>query len=377
LVITEVSILIPINKPQLDERERQEVIRVLDDAALTSAAMEGGKYVCEFERLLKGFLNVKHVVAVNSGTSALHAALLANGIGYGDEVILPSFTFVATANAVVATGAKPIFADILQGGYTIDPLDIDKKITRYTKAIVPVHLYGHPASMNEISEIAARHSLAVIEDACQSLGSSYFGRQTGSLGNMGCFSMYASTVITSGEGGAIATNDDNLANELMMVRNHGMVKGYDTKVLGLNMRLPEISAAIAKVQLEKLTDILDLRRRNALILHDLFSQSNQVQNIKIPLEPKGSRYNWYLYTVTLYNKRDEIKSNLHKNGIGATVYYDPPVHMTPYYSKHYPNSNLKFTELASKSVLSLPVHQSLSEEEAKFIANKVIEIMQE
>jgi dTDP-4-amino-4,6-dideoxygalactose transaminase len=163
----------------------------------------------------------------------------------------------------------------------------------------------------------------------------------------------------------------------MMVRNHGMVKGYDTKVLGLNMRLPEISAAIAKVQLEKLTDILDLRRRNALILHDLFSQSNQVQNIKIPLEPKGSRYNWYLYTVTLDNKRDEIKSNLHKNGIGATVYYDPPVHMTPYYSKHYPNSNLKFTELASKSVLSLPVHQSLSEEEAKFIANKVIEIMQE
>ncbi len=291
--------MIPINKPQLDERERQEVIKVLDDAALTSAAMEGGKYVCEFERLLKGFLNVK--------------------------------------------------------------LDIEKKITRCTKAIVPVHLYGHPASMNEISEIAARHSLAVIEDACQSLGSSYFGRQTGGLGNMGCFSMYASKVITSGEGGAIATNDDYLANELMMVRNHGMVKGYDTKVLGLNMRLPEISAAIARVQLEKLTDILDLRRRNALILHDL----------------KGSRYNWYLYTVTLDNKRDEIKSNLHENGIGAMVYYDPPVHMTPYYSKHYPNSNLKFTELASKSVLSLPVHQSLSEEEAKFIANKVIEIMQE
>jgi perosamine synthetase len=365
--------MIPINKPQLDERERLEVIKVLDDANLTSAAMEGGRYVGEFERLLKSFLNVKHVIAVNSGTSALHAALLAKGIRHGDEVILPSFTFVATANAIVAAGAKPIFADILKEGYTIDPVDIEKKITRNTKAIIPVHLYGHPASMDRISEIAERNSLTVIEDACQSLGSSYFGRQTGGLGNMGCFSMYASKVITSGEGGAIATNDDELANELMMVRNHGMVKGYDTEILGLNMRLPEISAAIAKVQLEKLKDILDSRRRNALILHDVLSQSNQAQNIKLPIEPDGYRYNWYLYTVTLRDNRDEIKRNLNEQGVGATVYYDPPVHMTPYYSKHYPNINLLYTELASKSVLSLPVHQSLSENEVKFVGNKLIE----
>lgn len=368
--------MIPINKPQLDERERREVIRVLDDANLTSAAMEGGRYVGEFERLLKSFLNVKHVIAVNSGTSALHAALLAKGIGYGDDVILPSFTFVATANAVVATGAKPIFADILKEGYTIDPVDIEKKITKNTKAIIPVHLYGHPALMGRIFEIAEQNSLTVIEDACQSLGSSYLGRQTGGLGSMGCFSMYASKVITSGEGGAIATNDDELANELMMVRNHGMVKGYDTKILGLNMRLPEISAAIAKVQLEKIKEILDLRRKNALILHDILSQSNQARNIKLPIEPEGSRYNWYLYTVTLEDKRDEIKRNLHENGIGATVYYDPPVHLTPYYSKHYPNIHLKFTESASKSVLSLPVHQSLSESEVKFIGNKLIELME-
>jgi perosamine synthetase len=365
--------MIPINKPQLDERERLEVIKVLDDANLTSAAMEGGRYVGEFERLLESFLKVKHVVAVNSGTSALHAALLAKGIRYGDEVILPSFTFVATANAVVAAGAKPIFADILKESYTIDPVDIEKKITRNTKAIIPVHLYGHPASMDRISEIAERNSLTVIEDACQSLGSSYFGRQTGGLGNMGCFSMYASKVITSGEGGAIATNDDELANDLMMVRNHGMVKGYDTEILGLNMRLPEISAAIAKVQLEKLKDILDSRRRNALILHDVLSQSNQARKIKLPIEPEGYRYNWYLYTVTLEANRDEIKRNLNEQGIGATVYYDPPVHMTPYYSKHYPKINLMYTELASKSVLSLPVHQSLSENDVKFVGNKLIE----
>jgi len=368
--------LIPINKPQLDEQERLEVLRVLEDESLTSASMEGGKYVREFEQRLKSFLKVKHVIAVNSGTSALYAALLAKRIGNGDEVILPSFTFVATANAVIATGATPIFADILLDDYTISPAEVENKITKNTKAIIPVHLYGHPAQMKEISEIALHHSLDVIEDACQSLGSSYFGRQTGTLGDMGCFSLYASKVITSGEGGAVATNDDELGNELRMIRNHGMVKGYDTKVLGLNLRLPEISAAIAKVQMEKLLNILSTRRKNALALHSIFSQSNQAQNIKLPIEPTGSIYNWYLYTVMLHQRRDEIKSILQKNGIGATVYYDPPVHMTPYYSSLSQNTYLKYTELASKTVLSLPVHQSITMEESKFMANRLIDTME-
>jgi perosamine synthetase len=368
-------VLIPINKPQLDEREREEILLVLEEGNLTSPAMDGGKRVREFEELLKSYLKVRNVVAVNSGTSALHSALLAAGIGHGDEVILPSFTFVATANAVMATGAKPVFIDILQKDYTADPIDIKRKITDKTKAIIPVHLYGHPASMNPILEIGEKHSLLVIEDACQSLGSSYLGRQTGSIGNMGCFSLYASKVLTAGEGGAIATDDDDLANELRMIRNHGMVKGYDTRVLGLNMRLPEISAAIAKVQMQKLPRILELRRRNAKILHELLGGVNRRLNIGLPIEPDGLRYNWYLYTVTINNKRDDIKNQLNKAGIGATVYYDPPVHMTPYYSAISNKARLENTELASKNVLSLPVHQSLTEEDTRFIANKAVEAM--
>jgi perosamine synthetase len=368
--------VIPINKPQLDDDERLEIIRVLDEGNLTSAAFEGGKRVAEFEQMLGNYLKVKHVVAVNSGTSALHAALIASGVQSGDEVILPSFTFVATANAIVAAGAKPIFVDILQSGYTIDPTKIKDKITKKTKAIIPVHLYGHPAAMREIIEVADKQSLVVIEDACQSLGSTYLGTQTGSIGKIGCFSLYASKVITSGEGGAVTTNDDDLANELRMVRNHGMIKGYDTNVLGLNMRLPEINAAIAKVQMKKLDRILGIRRRNALIIQNRLSGRSRDLEIILPVEPSGIGYNWYLYTITLSKNRDKIKHILNTRGIGATVYYDPPVHLTPYYSMRYPNIHLEFTELISKKVLSLPVHQSVSEEEAESVATNLISALE-
>jgi dTDP-4-amino-4,6-dideoxygalactose transaminase len=275
----------------------------------------------------------------------------------------------------MATGARPVFVDILPTQFTADPIDIERKITDKTKAIIPVHLYGHPASLNQILEISEKHSLLVIEDACQSLGSSYFGRQTGSVGDMGCFSLYASKVLTAGEGGAITTDDDELANKLRMIRNHGMVRGYDTQILGLNMRLPEISAAIAKVQMQKLPRMLELRKRNAMLLHELIGEVNQRLSLGLPMEPNGLRYNWYLYTVTINNKRDEIKKRLNNAGIGATIYYDPPVHMTPYYSAMSDGTKLENTEKASKNVLSLPVHQSLTEEEIRFIASKVVEVM--
>jgi perosamine synthetase len=343
----------------------------LEEGNLTSAAFEGGRRVTEFEQMLGNYLKVKHAVAVNSGTSAIHAALMASGVQSGDEVILPSFTFVATANAVVAAGAEPIFVDVMKNGYTIDPAKIKEKITSKTKAIIPVHLYGHPAAMQEIVEVADKQSLVVIEDACQSLGSTYLGRQTGSLGKMGCFSLYASKVVTSGEGGAVTTNDDDLANELRMVRNHGMIRGYDTKVLGLNMRLPEINAAIAKVQMKKLDRILNIRRRNALIIQKILTERSRDQEITLPIEPNGLVYNWYLYTVTLGKNRDKIKNILNSRGIGATVYYDPAVHLTPYYSMKYPKIKLEFTEKISKKVLSLPVHQSMSEEQAEYVATNL------
>ena len=221
--------MIPINRPWIDNEEKQEIIKVIDENALTSAARDGGKRVQEFESSLRTFLNVKHVISVNSGTAALHAALLALDIKTGDEVLLPSFTFVATANAVVASGAKPVFVDINTKDYTIDLHDLKKKISKKSKAIIPVHLYGHPADLTELNEIANQYSIYIIEDACQSLGSTYKNKQTGTFGTMGCFSMYASKVLTAGEGGAIVTNEDELADTLKMIRNHGMVEGYDTR----------------------------------------------------------------------------------------------------------------------------------------------------
>ena len=243
--------MIPINKPWLDDDAKQEVMNVLDENALTSPAKNGGKRVQAFENLLKSYLQVKHVIAVNSGTSAIHASLLSLGVKPGDEVLLPSFTFVATANSVIATGAKPVFVDINKNDYTIDVSDVVKKINNNTKAIIPVHLYGHPSDMDEINSIAKDNSLQVVEDSCQSLGSLYDQKQTGTMGNLGCFSFYASKVLTTGEGGAIVTNDDNLYEKLLMIRNHGMVNGYDTEIFGLNLRLPEVSAAIGIAQMRK------------------------------------------------------------------------------------------------------------------------------
>jgi dTDP-4-amino-4,6-dideoxygalactose transaminase len=367
--------MIPINRPWIDNEEKEEIIKVVDENALTSAARDGGKRVQEFESSLRTFLNVKHVVAVNSGTAALHAALLALDIKSDDEVLLPSFTFVATANAVIASGAKPVFVDINTKDYTIDLNDLKKKISKKSKAIIPVHLYGHPADLTELNEIANQHSLYIIEDACQSLGSTYKNKQTGTFGKMGCFSMYASKVLTAGEGGAIVTNEDETADTLKMIRNHGMVEGYDTRMLGLNYRLPELSAAIAKIQMKKLKTILDLRRRNSLLLSNLLETIIKKYNIKIPQEDQIKKFNWYLYTLAFNSSgdltlRDHIKKKLIENEIGVAVYYDPPIHKTPFYQKFSSlNDDLQNTNWSSEHVLSFPVHPGVSEKDIQNIVN--------
>ncbi len=293
----------------------------------------------------------------------------------GDEVLLPSFTFVATANSVVAAGAKPIFVDINRKDYTIDVSDLRAKITKNSKAIIPVHLYGHVSDMDEIIELAAKHSLDIIEDACQSLGSTYKKKQTGTLGLMGCFSLYASKVLTSGEGGAVATNNDDLADKLKMIRNHGMVEGYDTRIFGLNLRLPELSAAIAKVQMKKLTKMLELRRQNAeLLTKSLLPMADRTQ-LKLPQEDEEKKFNWYLYTVAFEknNVRDKIKDKMIKDKIGATVYYNPPVHKTPDYENMISSeANLLInTNWASEHVLSLPVHPLITKMDIERIENSL------
>lgn len=369
--------MIPINRPWLSEREKREIIGVLDNSALTSAAKDGGRMVRDFEFELRSFLKAKHVVAVNSGTAALYAALLAADIKRDDEILLPSFTFVATANSIVAVGAKPVFVDINLDDYTLDISDLNNKITDKSKAIIPVHLYGHPSAMDEINELANKYSLNVIEDACQSVGSTFKSKQTGTIGLMGCFSMYASKVLTCGEGGAIATNSDDLAERLKMIRNHGMVNGYDTQVFGLNLRLPELSAAIAKVQTKRLPAMLDSRRKNAELMSNMLHDAAEKLKIRLPAEDQHKQFNWYLYTVAFEDNRmrERVKGMMLKEGVGATVYYDPPVHETPYYSKltefsfKNKNNNLINTEQSSRRVLSLPVHPLVKDQDIKYIAS--------
>ena len=343
---------IPINIPIIGKEEIKEVESVLLEKSLTSSANSGGKRVQEFEKLLSSFVKSKYAIAVNSGTAALQAALYALDVKKGDEVLLPSFTFVATANSVVSVGAKPVFVDIKKENYTMDPNDLKKKITKKSKIIIPVHLYGNVAYMDEITEIANKHDLEIIEDAAQSLGSKFKGKHTGTFSKLGCFSMYAAKVVTSGEGGAIVTSDKKLFEKLKQIRNHGMLHGNDTKILGLNLRLPEINAAIAKIQMKKLSKFLNQRRKNAKILTRLLSDLD----IDIPHERKGETVNWYLYTISS-RYRNKIMKKLNLEGIGATVYYSPPVHMTPFYNKKL---DLPVTQWASSNVLSLPVHPLVS-----------------
>lgn len=360
---------IPINIPIVGKEEISAVVSILKDGTLTSASNEGGKNVREFEKLASSFVKSKYAIAVNSGTAALQASLYALDIKKGDEVLLPSFTFVATANAVVSTGAKPIFVDILPENYTIDPKDIEKKISKKTKAIIPVHLYGNVAFLDRILEISKKHNIRVIEDSAQSLGSTLNGKHTGTFSDLGCYSMYPAKVMTSGEGGFIVTNNKKLHEKLLMIRNHGMVQGYDTRVFGLNLRLPEISAAIAKIQMKKLPKFLNIRKNNANLLSQLICDLK----IKIPKERKNESVNWYLYTIST-SKRNKILKKLNSKGIGAASYYPIPVHKTPYYKQKI---KLPETDRAASHVLSLPIHPKVTSKNIEFIAESLRDILNE
>jgi len=351
---------IPINVPIINKEEINEVRKVLVEKSFTSAANSGGKRVQEFEKLLSSFVKSKYAVAVNSGTSALQASLYALEIKPGDEVLLPSFTFVATANAVVSVGARPVFVDILEENYTMDPDDLRKKITKKSKAVIPVHMYGNMAYMDELSEIASKFNLEIVEDAAQSLGTTYKGKHSGTFSKLGCFSLYAAKVVTSGEGGAIVTDNKNLFEKLRKIRNHGMLHGYDTRILGLNLRLPEINAAIAKIQMKKINKLLQQRQKNARILTELLSDLE----IVIPHERKDEKVNWYLFTIATKN-RNKIMKKLNSAGIGAMPYYSIPVHKTPFYNM---KQNLAVTDWAASSVLSLPVHPLVSKQNLEYIS---------
>lgn len=358
---------IPINVPLIGKEEISAVTSILKNGVLTSAANQGGKHVQNFEKSVASFVKSKYAVAVNSGTSALQAALYALDIKNGDEVLVPSFTFVATANAVISTGAKPIFVDILKENYTIDPYELEKKITKKTRAIIPVHLYGNMADVDSLNEISKKYNIPIIEDSAQSLGSMYKGKHSGTFFEMGCYSMYPAKVMTAGEGGFVVTDNKKLKDRLLMIRNHGMIHGYDTKIFGLNLRLPEINAAIATVQMKKLPNFLKIRKQNAELLTRLLSDLK----ITLPRQRKNENVNWYLYTIAL-EKRDKLLKKLNEKGIGAASYYPTPVHKTPFYKL---DTKLPVTDWASSHVLSLPIHPKVTQKNIEFIVKTIRDVL--
>ncbi|WP_316507230.1 DegT/DnrJ/EryC1/StrS family aminotransferase [Nitrosopumilus sp.] len=333
---------------------------MLKDEALTSSSREGGKNVQAFEKSIASFVKSKYAVSVSSGTAALQAALYALDIKKGDEVLVPSFTFVATANAIVSTGAKPVFVDILKENYTISSDDLQKKITKKTRAIIPVHLYGNVADVESLSEISNKHNLPIIEDSAQSLGSTYKGRHTGTFFEMGCYSMYPAKVMTSGEGGFIVTNSKKFRDKLRMIRNHGMTITNDPKIFGLNLRLPEINAAIATIQMKKLPKFLKTRKQNAEFLSEQICDLD----IKLPHQRKHEKVNWYLYTIAS-KKRNKLLKKFNEKGVGAVSYYSTPVHKSTFYKQ---NILLPITTQAASQVLSLPVHPKITQKNIEFIA---------
>ena len=360
---------IPINIPLLGKEEKEAVLAVLESGLLTNASYEGGTYVREFEQKLKAQVKTKHAIAVNSGTAALHTSLVAYGIGPGDEVIVPAFTFEATANVVVACGAKPVFADI-KDDYNIDPRDVRKKMSSKTKAIIPVDVYGYPADLDEIREMADSRSVKVIEDAAESLGAEYHGRPAGKTDHSGCFSLYATKVITSGEGGAITTDDDEFADRARMVRNHGMREGYDTRVLGFNYRMPELLAAIASVQMDRLEGYIEARRKNSKALTEIISHT---KGVELRQGATDRKHVWYLYTVFIAEKRDMVRERLRARGVGAAAYWELPVNKMPLYKDlGFGGLKLPKAESAAGHVLSLPVHPGLNASEIGFVGSEFL-----
>jgi len=358
--------MINMAKPQIGDEEKRAVMEVLDSGMIAQ-----GPRVKAFEEAFAQMCGVKHAIATASGTTALHVALLANGIGKGDEVITSAFTFIASANSILYVGAKPVFVDIDPRTFNLDTNLIEKAITKNTKAILPIHLYGLPCDMDPIMKIAEKHGLVVIEDACQSHGAEYKGHKAGSFGT-GTFSLYATKNITSGEGGMITTNDDIIDEKCRVIRQHGMRKRYYHDELGFNFRMTDILAAIGLEQLKKIGKFNAQRQANAKFL------SENLKGVTVPFVPPGLTHVFHQYTVRVPDgKRDAMRTYLQDHGVGSEVFYPVPIHKQSFYVSDLGyKDKLPKTDHATVEVLSLPVHAALSSTDLETIVSAVNDFME-
>lgn len=351
--------LISISKPYIGEQEKAAVLEVLDSGILCQ-----GPRTRLLEERFAALCQVKHAVAVSSGTAALHLALLANKIGPGDEVITTPFTFIATVNAILMTGATPVLVDIDEETFNIDPDQVEQAVTSRTKAILPVHLYGSMCDMGRLQAIADRHGLVIVEDACQAMLATYQGKRAGSFGT-GTFSLYATKNIMTAEGGMITTDDDAVATQCRLLRNHGMSRPYHYDMLGFNFRMTEIQAAIGLVQLDRVHEFTAKRCKNAAYYN------THIRSVTTPKVRPGYGHVWHQYTVRVDGDRDAAVKQLNAAGVGTGVYYPVPAHQHPYLQRIIGKRTLPVAERLAQEVISLPVHPQLSCEELEIVVTEV------
>jgi dTDP-4-amino-4,6-dideoxygalactose transaminase len=350
---------IPPAKPLIGDEERAAVDRVLRSGMLAQ-----GPEVAAFEQEFSTHFGLDRAcVAVNSGTSGLHLGLLAAGIGPGDEVIVPSFTFAATANSVALTGATPVFADIEPRYFCLDPAAVEASVTDRTAAIMPVHLYGHPADMPALQAVADKHGLRVFEDAAQAHGASLNGKPVGTYGAFAMFSLYPTKNMTSGEGGMVSVDSPEIERRIRLLRNQGMERQYENELVGLNNRMTEIHAAIGRAQLTKVDGWTKQRQDNAAFL------SAHLEGVIVPTVAEGAVHVWHQYTIRVPDDRDGLQKALREEyNIGSGAFYPIPNHrLAPFQVA----KDLPATEAAAAHVLSLPVHPSLTQADLERIVTAV------
>jgi dTDP-4-amino-4,6-dideoxygalactose transaminase len=343
----------------MGEEEKQRVWE-----AMASGSLAQGPRVRELEEQFAAFVGADHAVATSSGTTALHLALLGHGIGPGDEVITVPFTFIASANSILYTGARPVFVDIGERDFCIDPSLIEAALTERTRAIMPVSLYGQPADMDAIAAIAERHGLAVVEDACQAHGAAIGDRRSGTWG-AGTFSFYPTKNMTTGEGGMLTTDDGELAERVRLLREHGMKVRYHHDVIGYNFRMTDIAAAIGLAQLPKLPANND-RRREIAARYD-----GELRGVLTPHVRPNVTHVYHQYTLRV-NQRDAFAEALKNRGVGSAIYYPLPVHrQKPFLALGYGADAMPVTDRLTAQVLSIPVHPSLTDEEVNAVIEAV------
>ncbi len=353
--------MINVAKPIIGDEEKKAVVDVLESGMLAQ-----GPKVKELEDNFAEYCGTRHAIAMNSGTAALHSALYAAGIGKGDEVITVPFTFVATANPILMQNATLVFTDIDRETYNIDVDNLESRITDKTKAILPVDLYGHPAEYTALKVLAEKYNLKIIEDSCQAVGAEFNGERAGKLGDLGCFSFYATKNMMCGEGGMVTTDSEEYAEKCRRFRHHGMSEQtrYQYYDLGYNYRMMDIQAAIAIVQLKKMEGINKKRIHNAGKLTEGLSA---IEGIRTPVTQEGIRHVFHQYTISFDDykfSRDEMIEKLKNKGVGCAVFYPRPLHLHPHFANlGFKKGDFPVSEELSEKVISLPVHPSVTNDD--------------